>query len=498
MTTEKHAFMSEISFAQCLKALLAKKKVSASELARMMQYKSRNSIFRILDGEGAHGARLAFFERLKEENPLGLEEADFERLGEALEISRVGAQAYRSNRAMRELMTGGNAKHAQVRVVAPDGGDAQQVLRGMLGAKQMEIVITGCCERDILAALRGQIAAAGVSQRLRVTHFIYAGREELVGAVSAIQPMLYAGFYTAYCVEPGVFSKEREQIYRMNCVCVRWQDAGDARHIQPFVLADRNLFIALPVENWQVYKGLDALFEGDMKKMTALKSVFPYGKDRKDEPDYVAYTDMCRRLEQGRAIYTVKLDVPFPLIDPAILVRCAVESFTAGSVDREKVLKDIEALRVVHAKRFENVFGKHKPTHIILSRAFMERFARTGRQTDHFFALRPYTPDERAAILTHIRDQARDNPNFHVYFFKESFRPPLMEITLYEGAGTMLAKPFTDYNLAGEHAEAVIGNTAFCERYKAFFVEDLLARQVTDETETMEALDALIEMAKEA
>lgn len=39
-------------FGPCLKEMLGKRKVSASELARMMHYKSRNSIFRILDGEG--------------------------------------------------------------------------------------------------------------------------------------------------------------------------------------------------------------------------------------------------------------------------------------------------------------------------------------------------------------------------------------------------------------------------------------------------------------
>ena len=200
----------------------------------------------------------------------------------------------------------------------------------------------------------------------------------------------------------------------------------------------------------------------------------------------------------GRAVYMVKLDVPFQLIDPAILVPCAVDSLTAGGADREEALHDLEALRDVHARRFENAFGKHKPTHIILSRAFMERFARTGRQTDHFFALRPYTPAERAAILTQIRDQAISNPYFHVHFFKEDFKPPLMEITLYEGAGTMLAKPFTDYNLAGDHAEAIIGNAEFCERYKAFFMEDLLKRQVLDEGETIQVLDALIELAKKS
>ena len=157
LTMEKH--MPETDFAQSLKELLAEKRVSASELARMMQYKSRNSIFRILDGEGAHGARLAFFARLKEENPLGLTEAEFERLTEALEISRVGVQVYRSNAAMRELMTVRHARREQVRVVMRDGGDAQRALTGMSAAKQMEIVMIG---KGFAKALRGALPAQGL------------------------------------------------------------------------------------------------------------------------------------------------------------------------------------------------------------------------------------------------------------------------------------------------------------------------------------------------
>jgi len=229
--------------------------------------------------------------------------------------------------------------------------------------------------------------------------------------------------------------------------------------------------------------------------MTKLKSEIAW---QDGEPDYVAYTDMCRRLEQGRAIYTVKLDVPFPFISPDILVPCALESFMLAGIGREEAEQMAQPLAKVHARRFENIFCKHKITHTIFSRAFMERFARTGRQTDHFFALRPYTGAERAAILSHIRDQARDNPNFCVHFFRDGFEPPLMEITLYEGAGTLMNKPFTDYNLADGHAEAIIASEEFCAHYKAFFTEDLLKRQVTTREETLMTLDALIEMAENA
>ena len=54
-------------FGPCLREILKEKQVSASELARMMNYKSRNSIFRILSGKGGHGARQTFCERLLNE-----------------------------------------------------------------------------------------------------------------------------------------------------------------------------------------------------------------------------------------------------------------------------------------------------------------------------------------------------------------------------------------------------------------------------------------------
>ena len=151
-----------------------------------------------------------------------------------------------------------------------------------------------------------------------------------------------------------------------------------------------------------------------------------------------------------------------------------------------------------HLERFENVFSKKKESHIIFSIEAMRRFAQTGRLSDHFFAIRDYTPAERTKILENLRDQAKVNPGFHIYFFKESFEPPLTEICLYEGAGTLMTKPYTNYDLAGDHTETIITKKEFCERYKQFYVNDLLERHVISDEETMALMDELIEMAKKA
>ena len=137
-------------FGPCLKEILKEKRVSASELARMMAYKSRNSIFRILGGEGGHGARQAFYERLTQEDPLCLDDGQRKRLEQALEISRVGLKTYQENQAMRELLLSGNPRLAQkaVRVDAsecyPQDPDFQKTLENIARAKKVYLTILGC------------------------------------------------------------------------------------------------------------------------------------------------------------------------------------------------------------------------------------------------------------------------------------------------------------------------------------------------------------------
>ena len=85
-----------ITFGPCLKQILQKRNISASELARMMEYKSRNSIFRILDDEGGDGTRQALYDRLMEDDLLNLTRQEQLELTQALEISRVGLVAFLS------------------------------------------------------------------------------------------------------------------------------------------------------------------------------------------------------------------------------------------------------------------------------------------------------------------------------------------------------------------------------------------------------------------
>ena len=53
-----------MTFGQCLRHILKEKNLSASALSRMMENKSRNSLFRILDDTSSPAAQEAFCEKL--------------------------------------------------------------------------------------------------------------------------------------------------------------------------------------------------------------------------------------------------------------------------------------------------------------------------------------------------------------------------------------------------------------------------------------------------
>ena len=485
-------------FGACLKGILENRNISASELARMMAYKSRNSIFRVLDEAGGHSARQAFFERLIGEDPLSLDDGERAALEQALEVSRVGRQVFLSNCAMREMLMNHDSQEDRLRLRVDaisdrDDPDFKKALREMEHCKIAYVTITGCCDREVFEALREQAYRTDITCEVRIAHLIYTGEEEIVRNISAIQPLLYCDFYRAYCVEPGVWSREREAFFRQNCIYMLMQNKRNEWYRQTLVQVDKGVFASVGKIPASRQDPFSRYFADDVRKMPMLKSEVPGGGKVEN---YLDYTENCRKLEANRAAYTIKPDIALNCIHPDILLPCVREEFWQTAGEQAQALR--EEFYRIHLARWENYFSGRKMNHIIFSREAMERFARTGRQSDHFFAVRDYTSEERVKILMELKRQAQENPNFCMNFFKDSFKPPMTEVGLYEGAGTLMTKPQTNYDLAADHAEALVTQKEFCQRYKEFYVEYLLVRHVMSKEETLALMDELIEIAASA
>ena len=226
-------------FPASLRQLLDERGISASELARMMAYKSRNSIFRILDGAGGQSARQAFYDRLIGEDPLKLTDHERAMLAQAIEVSRMGQRAFVSSCAMRDMLLSKDAGAAAVHIDMPSESDDpgfRQAMQEMVRGRQTQVVILGCCYREIFEELREHIYRGEMTCDVKVRHLLYTGEEEIVANIAAIQPMLYCDSYTAYCVEPGLLSPEREKFYRQNTIYILMQDHNGQWYAQTFLL----------------------------------------------------------------------------------------------------------------------------------------------------------------------------------------------------------------------------------------------------------------------
>ena len=317
-------------FGQCLRQILKEKRISASALSRMMENKSRNSLFRILEGSTSPATQEAFFHRLVRGNWLSLTKAQQQMLRESLEVSRLGVEGYRSNQAMRKMLRDVDEQRARRPI------DLESADRGACGTfdRQLEqyarcravsMTLIGCCDREICAAIADGLLHGRGGCRVKITHYLYTGGDAIIRAVAAIQPLLYAPCYEAYCVEPCMFSAEREQTYRANSLIVRWEDHSGQTHLHMFLLVDRNRLLMMDRCGEQAISLMERMWRADRAQMHPLKSAFAL---RHSPEDYLAYTEAFCELERGRAIYTVKMDMCLAFISTKTLVAPVVDGFT--------------------------------------------------------------------------------------------------------------------------------------------------------------------------
>lgn len=486
-------------FAECMRRILDEQGVSVTELAKAVGFKSRNSLFRILNDQTSSEVEASFFHALKEKKCLELSLEAWAKLEQALELSRVGYGDYTSNLAIRNLLIepdhgAGDYKCFSQKMTSDDQPiPLDTLLREWTKHKKVELTLCSCCNAGFCRTLANVLLAKENACKWRMTHFFYAGSDEIVKNIMAIQPLLYSDWYKAYMLEPGTCSPEAEALLRVSSVQMHAVDQQGVDHWEQLVLLDNERLMHYKLEDDAAHRLVGRLMEESRPNMRLVKSEFD--NLHHDAEDYLLYTENYRLLERNCAILSLKPDVPINFIHPDILLDPVREGLAqAGIAVEDDVMQLVEKLYSIQLARFKNFVDKKKVTHTVFSRAAMERFVRTGKQSDHFYAMRPFTPAERKAILMHLREQAVHNPYFWVYFLKDEAAEHIAEITLYEGRGVLFVQSDTGYNLEGGHSEALINNSDLNNRFKNFFMKDLLVNYVLSYQDTINLLDNMIHL----
>lgn len=473
-------------FAVCLRKLLKQKNVSVTELSRLMGFKSRNSLFRIVNDQTSSETEAAFLSAMKEKKALDLSGQEWDSLQRALEISRDGLSSYMAQQAIRHLLIGSDGVQE-----AEERHSIGEIIDGFRHCGEIRMVLCNCCRAALMKEVHDCLEALPSSTVREVRHYIHACSDTLAQSIAAARPLLFCHWYTPLLMAPAGQMCERDLLLRGSAFSITGVDArGDVLRRQ-YLMLDENDLRPISLEDSD-YLIPESLVEGMQGSLIPLKEE-GFGPPAMET--YLKYTEHYRQLEKNRPIYSLKPDIPINFIHPDLLESAVRDGFHAmGLVNDEQADAMVRAFYDVHYKRWNNFATKNRVTHTVFSRKAMERFAVTGRQSDHFFGMRAYTPDERRSILLQLRELQVNNPYFNVYFLRHSDGMDPAEITLYDGMGVLMTQPGTSYDLNGSHAEVFITDEGFTRRFRNFFLHDLLDRHVMGAAETLAVLDELIRM----
>ena len=483
------------SFGECLKRCLQEADLSASEVARLVGFRSRNSIFRILSGETSDEVNLRFLQQLHDALGEQWPEERWFALQEALSLERLGPVQYRANCAFRRVMHEREQPlDAVVRMMELHGEAGERRLADLLdevaSAAHTEIVITGCYDSALSQLLAERCGKAGDEGRLHICQYIDTGDATVANHILGVLPLLSKPWYNARLVDPNACPEERLALYRIHVLHICCTDENGKQTGGMLVRFDKKHFAT----QWRADGAVSFMQVLDRLRfdLDLLKPITHIG----DGPEvYVDYTRQYAAIEENCTILSIKPDIHFNCIPSALLEQSILEGFAQSGMAAGPELRAlVDQLKVIHDKRFDNMMNKRKATHLAYSLPLMERFMRTGVLSDHFFLQRAYTVEERRQIIRVLLDAMREKPYFNVYFLKQEVAPLRHEISCFDGKGVLLMDAYTGYELNSDHSEALITLPAFTDSFKRFFMDEVLVHYVMSRAETIRELERLLVM----
>jgi len=472
-----------LRFGAQLKEVLKARGVSASQLSRQMGYKSKTSLFRVLNDEVSLTALMTFWKDFCRLDPLKMTLEESRILERALDISHRGEEAYALDDAMSQLLhpAEGPAEDIPLRCFgqfAPRVSSFRELMKLYQKSSRVQFVLLNCNHTGLI-----RLISESFDPDTMVIHHLLdlnGTLKDTLSSISALLPLLHFPNYSPCAVPDPVRS-------RLIFVLMRtpegiWEthyfifDAGGALHMMTSRDPDFPQFLSASIQKPM------------LSHVTPLRDVI---SPLRGPADYVACTQRYHALEKGRPLYSIKPDIPVTFIHPDLLVAAARDRFKAMGTVSPETDALIDNLYQVQLRRWQNFFESHKVTHVIFSKEAMIRFARTGDLADRFFTLRPYTPRERESILTFLWEQCQSNPYFNIYFARDNTLIQNREISCFEGKGTVIQ----DAGTSGRQ-EVILTHEGFEQQFKNYFMNELLPRHVLSQRESQYLWDYLISLCR--
>lgn len=444
------------------------------ELTELLDYRSKTSISRIVKGKAQQRSVEEFLERVR--NIMCLSPAENEELDALLESSRW-RNDYQASREMLAFLKG-SPEHGNVCLEMANAQETVDLVSRYKDSAKIEITLLNSSYVSIFGVLGALIR----QKNAHVNHYILVD-DNTAKTIHSVNAMLNIFYETGY--EGYVCQRESGDQLSQHCgmdhsdIMLVSYITEDGQSMEDLIVFDRPDHGVVSSGAAGTYSGVVQL---DFSAYLPIKrSYFECAALE----DYAQYSRDYASLEYNRPVYKIKPDVCVDSIPSDLMGDAVREGPWAEDENMRPIIEEIlPELIEIYEKRVQNTFEKHKPAHTVMKTRAMWRFACTGRTTDHFWGMRPYTPSERKRIFTLLLKEYEGNPFFNLYFLKDNDFLRDVEIAYYEGIGMLILESGTDYNLAEGHSEVLITHPEFLRLYKDYFLKNLIKHQVLSREQT--------------
>lgn len=476
-------FEQQKPFGETLAGLMRAKKLSAKRLAGLAGYKSKTSIVRILREESVHSGRERLFARMDE---LGLLTPDERQaLLRGLEFSRVGGDRAMARLGLRRLLTG----EWNARAPAPALANALESLRAAHSAR---ILLLNGCHPEVVLPLRDILRKRPAHA---MEHFVTVGasaRQDM----DALCAILSIAFVPAYACALQDTQAPDGLSTRQDALCFTAQDR-DGVGTDTLILFPGGEDAVIHTQ-----PAAHGLFQFIRQAIARdnFRPVVSAGAQRDGPEAIVEAVRFCTELERGRNARVVKPDICLneingALLRPALLDGGALRQFP--NWDERQLRARFEEFFYYHDQRFQdNACGTHAHWQVISPRA-MRHFALTGRFDSHFSTIRPFTVEERIAILEGAMQRMRANRGTCMHFWNVG-GSLAMEVHCLENMGVIAFPAGQEGGLDISFQATILRDQRLSALFQECFDDDLLRNCTMSAQESMRYMAGLLDELRAA
>lgn len=456
------------TFGQVLSEWMEKNCYNATSLTKKMNEKSRTVIARLMKDESGYKSCSAFWKRFRKAFP-ELSQTDSKRFEEGLEVEKLGLEQYQIRSLFQSQLMGPEQPERP--------SELGKKLNAWIGEQPCEILALGCFDTEILQAF--QLLLKRSSGSVSVDQHV----------LEDCTPYLYFSFWDGVRLQ---FNPHYHlSVYKKGCLK---EQAG--------VCAQNALFLHRADDAWKILRKQKSgwqeveweggpnpirLYTRALNEAETLREKF---MNHYDSDDLLGFMFSCMEKEHNQVLYYLKEDIGIEYL-PVELLRDAIGDHPEQiGLDWEK---NGAAIRALCYARFQNLYHKNQPTYLTVTRKGMERFAKTGRLSDHVACFRSFTPEERKWILEFICCQAETVPSFSIRFLKNDRALPMTLVGIEE-EGLIICPTNASYRLSEPYREVFVTDKKILEYYNRFYDSVLWKEWTESQEETLKGLRQMKEL----